>query len=425
MGARLPRPLPRLQLLLLLGCGLLPPGAGGRAGRKAARSARGPGPPPPPPYKAADYDAACAEPMDRHEADPAAAAELWPPAFGLPAGAAAAGNWTAAGGGGFAASGYWGRRPLWVRRAAAGGGGGVYGGLLTLAGLDRAIAANPAAMVYGRGIKFAREGQLAQLGDGKTIDAQTARDGFSKHGATVVVNEFERIHRPVKELAERIEAEFGMFVSSNLYVTPPAARGFDPHFDYEDSFIVQVLNPNGRRRRRRRRPAAVPPAVPHGCAALLHVRRAPTSLAAEHLSAGLRGQDLAGLGAGLEPAAAAGPDRRQGLAAAAGHPLQDRHAQARRPAIRPARPFPRRRRPATGGGHAEGHAEGEWGAVDPPDQHAARTGLHLGGSAPAADHHRRHPRCLRQSPAGRGPRNRRPADGRAGCRAGRPADPAG
>jgi hypothetical protein len=31
-----------------------------------------------------------------------------------------------------------------------------------------------------------------------------------------------------------------MYVSSNLYLTPAAKRGFDPHFDLEDSFIVQV-----------------------------------------------------------------------------------------------------------------------------------------------------------------------------------------
>eukprot|EP01052_Picozoa_sp_SAG31_P043217 SAG31_NODE_7129_length_1781_cov_1.981570_1_plen_105_part_00 len=77
----------------------------------------------------------------------------------------------------------------------------MYGKLLNLAGLERAIAENPAAMLYGHGIKFARGGKVAQLGE-RTIDAATARDGFHKRGATVVVNEFERIHQPTMALAE-------------------------------------------------------------------------------------------------------------------------------------------------------------------------------------------------------------------------------
>ena len=30
------------------------------------------------------------------------------------------------------------------------------------------------------------------------------------------------------------------YSSINMYVTPPSARGFDVHFDYEDVIIIQV-----------------------------------------------------------------------------------------------------------------------------------------------------------------------------------------
>lgn len=230
--------------------------------------------PVPPAYTPEDYDVPCAELMQRFDASEATADELWPPAFGLPEHVTGlqlfcslmleilrrilavlklraffsiwpiffgtAGNWSASGG--FQGH-YWGRRPLWVRRRGGSLSGGVYGKLLNLAELERAIAENPAAMLYGHGIKFARGGKVAQLGE-RTIDAATARDGFHKRSATVVINEFERIHQPTMALAEvrrplfgcsnfsflirvwtqAIEAEFGMYVSSNLYATPPSAR---------------------------------------------------------------------------------------------------------------------------------------------------------------------------------------------------------
>ena len=44
----------------------------------------------------------------------------------------------------------------------------------------------------------------------------------------------------VTALARGVEAGFGVRTEVNMYLTPPEARGFNPHFDFEDVFILQV-----------------------------------------------------------------------------------------------------------------------------------------------------------------------------------------
>ena len=71
------------------------------------------------------------------------------------------------------------------------------------------------------------------------LDLARAQDGYGR-GATLVLNRLEKFWPPCTALAKEVEAALQVYTSLNMYFTPPKSRGFDPHFDYEDVFIVQV-----------------------------------------------------------------------------------------------------------------------------------------------------------------------------------------
>lgn len=71
------------------------------------------------------------------------------------------------------------------------------------------------------------------------LDLARAQDGYGR-GATLVLNRLEKFWAPCTALAKEVEAALQVYTSLNMYFTPPKSRGFDPHFDYEDVFIVQV-----------------------------------------------------------------------------------------------------------------------------------------------------------------------------------------
>ena len=71
------------------------------------------------------------------------------------------------------------------------------------------------------------------------LDLARAQDGYTR-GATLVINRLEKFWPPCTALAKQMEDAVQIFTSLNMYFTPPGSRGFDPHFDYEDVFIVQV-----------------------------------------------------------------------------------------------------------------------------------------------------------------------------------------
>ena len=125
----------------------------------------------------------------------------------------------------------WEQASLLARR-----GPGMYDGLMRGFGdLEKVIAANDFEL--GRDAKFAMRGKVAQMSG--TLDLARAQDGYGR-GATLVLNALEKVWPPCRELAREVERALRVFTSVNSYFTPPGARGFDPHFDFEDVFIVQV-----------------------------------------------------------------------------------------------------------------------------------------------------------------------------------------
>jgi ribosomal protein L16 Arg81 hydroxylase len=71
------------------------------------------------------------------------------------------------------------------------------------------------------------------------IDADRARDRYAE-GATLVLQSLHRIHPPVVRFCRRLAADLGHATQANAYITPPGNRGFDPHHDTHDVFVLQI-----------------------------------------------------------------------------------------------------------------------------------------------------------------------------------------
>lgn len=59
-------------------------------------------------------------------------------------------------------------------------------------------------------------------------------------GATIVLQGLHRLWPPMIEFVRGMVDDLGHPVQANAYITPPANRGFDPHYDVHDVFVLQT-----------------------------------------------------------------------------------------------------------------------------------------------------------------------------------------
>lgn len=59
-------------------------------------------------------------------------------------------------------------------------------------------------------------------------------------GATIVLQGLHRLWPPLIDFVRKAVDELGHPVQANAYVTPPVNRGFDPHYDVHDVFVLQA-----------------------------------------------------------------------------------------------------------------------------------------------------------------------------------------
>ena len=127
---------------------------------------------------------------------------------------------------------YWEQKPLVVHR----GDPGYYGDLFTLQDFDDAITRDPSyvkianaatnkAATHSGGTAAGLEGVLADMREGDTLVLDQLHHRDPKLGA----------------LCRLLGPEFGHRFQTNLYLTPPHGKGFTPHWDNHDVFILQVL----------------------------------------------------------------------------------------------------------------------------------------------------------------------------------------
>ena len=138
----------------------------------------------------------------------------------------------------------WGQRPLLTRAAEL---PRDYSDLLAPGMVDEIIAERGVRTPF---VRMAKEGAVlpvsrftapggfgAEVGD--QLDSAKVLTEFG-NGATLVLQGLHRTWPAVAEFSRRLSAELGHPAQVNAYVTPASSRGFDPHYDVHDVFVLQI-----------------------------------------------------------------------------------------------------------------------------------------------------------------------------------------
>jgi len=138
----------------------------------------------------------------------------------------------------------WGREPLLSRSDDLPAG---FVDLFDDAAVDELVSRRglraPFLRVAKDGTTFGDRSFTAGAGVGAGIGDQVSDDklvGLFAGGATLVLQGLHRVWPPLLDFAQSLAADLGHPVQVNAYVTPPASRGFDDHYDVHDVFVLQV-----------------------------------------------------------------------------------------------------------------------------------------------------------------------------------------
>jgi hypothetical protein len=77
----------------------------------------------------------------------------------------------------------------------------------------------------------------AEIGD--QVSSEKVLAEFAS-GATIVLQGLHRTWPPIIDFTTRLVEDLGHPVQVNAYVTPASSRGFDPHYDVHDVFVLQI-----------------------------------------------------------------------------------------------------------------------------------------------------------------------------------------
>ena len=139
---------------------------------------------------------------------------------------------------------YWGRAPLLSRTAEL---PRDFTDLLSPDTVDELLAQRGVRTPF---IRLAREGDVldrdrfagsAGFGAEVTDQVDSARvlAEFAA-GATIVLQGLHRMWPPVIDFVRGMVDDLGYPTQTNAYITPASGRGFDPHYDVHDVFVLQV-----------------------------------------------------------------------------------------------------------------------------------------------------------------------------------------
>lgn len=139
---------------------------------------------------------------------------------------------------------HWDRKPLLSRSGEL---PRDFGDLLSPEAVDELIAERgvraPFLRLAKEGDVLARDCYLGPAGFGAEItdqvDSAKVLAQFAA-GATIVLQGLHRLWPPLIEFVRRAVDDLGHPVQANAYITPPSSRGFDPHYDVHDVFVLQT-----------------------------------------------------------------------------------------------------------------------------------------------------------------------------------------
>jgi ribosomal protein L16 Arg81 hydroxylase len=126
---------------------------------------------------------------------------------------------------------YWERKPLIVQR----GNPDYYGDLFTLDDFDAAIARAPEY------VKLANAESKKNASYKPVVQGLEAVLADMRDGGTLVLDSLHKTDPKLSLLCRGLTPELGHRFQTNLYLTPPRGKGFTPHWDNHDVFILQVL----------------------------------------------------------------------------------------------------------------------------------------------------------------------------------------
>ena len=138
---------------------------------------------------------------------------------------------------------YWGRRAL----LSQGDPERAFGDLFSADAVDELLAERALRAPF---VRMAKEGDVlpasrftasggygAEVGD--QVDSAKVLAEFAA-GSTIVLQGLHRTWPPLVEFTRTLVRELGHPAQVNAYVTPASSRGFDPHYDVHDVFVLQV-----------------------------------------------------------------------------------------------------------------------------------------------------------------------------------------
>lgn len=73
----------------------------------------------------------------------------------------------------------------------------------------------------------------------EVVDPMRAGRLFAE-GATLIFDQLHDRHEPLRKLCAALSDQTGFRTQTNIYLTPPNAQGFPPHWDSHDVFVLQV-----------------------------------------------------------------------------------------------------------------------------------------------------------------------------------------
>ncbi|MCW2535475.1 MAG: hypothetical protein JWQ26_1174, partial [Modestobacter sp.] len=139
---------------------------------------------------------------------------------------------------------HWSRRPLLSSAADL---GGTFTDLLSLEAVDELLSTRGLRTPF---LRIAKDGAVVDpkrftspQGAGAEVADQVSSDAVLRlfaEGSTVVLQGLHRLWPPLIDFAGQLAADLGHPTQVNAYITPPSSRGFSPHYDVHDVFVLQV-----------------------------------------------------------------------------------------------------------------------------------------------------------------------------------------
>ncbi|MEO6827959.1 MAG: cupin domain-containing protein [Microbacteriaceae bacterium] len=139
---------------------------------------------------------------------------------------------------------YWGRQPLLTAHSQL---HQDFSDLFSPGAVDELVAERairtPFVRMANKGALLAPSRYTSGGGYGAEISDQLDSEkvlGEFANGSTLVLQGLHRTWPALATFIRQLDADLGCSCQVNAYITPASARGFDPHYDVHDVFVIQI-----------------------------------------------------------------------------------------------------------------------------------------------------------------------------------------